>query len=138
MCTVFLSVDTRRIEVTTAKLCRVDLELTQESFMRTNAVVVEKKKHPIEKCPTKDVECYHYKRKGHYSSLCFFKKNLASLEDYIEDNSICDTSFLDVMTSQEGKNWTVVPPVNGKKVTFKLDTGAEVTAITKETYLDLG
>ena len=45
MCTVFLSADTRRIEVTTAKLCRVDLELTQESFMRTNAVVVEKKKH---------------------------------------------------------------------------------------------
>ena len=53
-----------------------------------------KEKHHIEKCPTKDVECYHYKRKGHYSSLCFFKKNLASLEDYIEDNSNCDTSFL--------------------------------------------
>lgn len=49
-----------------------------------------------------------------------------------------DTAFLDTITDSEQKGWTTVLIINGKQISFKLDTGAEVTAISKNTWKELG
>lgn len=46
--------------------------------------------------------------------------------------------FLDTITDSEQKGWTTVLIISGKQVSFKLDTGAEVTAISKNTWKELG
>jgi len=45
-----------------------------------------------------------------------------------------DSAFLDAVGDTMDTFWTATVSLNGKDVTFKLDTGAEVTAITEETY----
>ena len=48
--------------------------------------------------------------------------------------SCTDTAFLDTVTDNKLKGWTLDLIINGKQVPFKLDTGAEVTAISKQTW----
>ena len=49
------------------------------------------------------------------------------------DSGILDSAFLGAVTPQEHeRSWTVDLDLNGKKIQFKLDTGAEVTAISEE------
>ena len=42
--------------------------------------------------------------------------------------------YLDTIHTQDAKSWTSVVRVNGNNVPFKLDTGAEVTAISEDVY----
>ena len=54
-----------------------------------------------------------------------------------EDNST-DSVFLDTVSDDDKGVWNTDLFINGKMVTFKIDTGAEVTAISKETWETLG
>ena len=49
-----------------------------------------------------------------------------------------DTAFLDTMTSNQESSWRTSITLDGKDVLFKIDTGAEVTAISHKTYLQVG
>ena len=73
--------------------------------------------------------CSKCQKKGHYGSLCRSKT---------VDESTLDSEFLDAVTTPAGeKAWfaeIVVGSHRSRKVTFKLDTGAEVTAVSQETY----
>lgn len=42
------------------------------------------------------------------------------------------------MSSSLQQSWSITLSIRGKKTVFKLDTGAEVTATSRETYLQLG
>ena len=55
-------------------------------------------------------------------------RNLSVVEE--EDNSI-NSAFLDTISDDDKGVWNTDLFMNGKKVTFKIDTGAEVTAISK-------
>ena len=48
-----------------------------------------------------------------------------------------DTAFLDTMTSNQESSWRTSITPDGKDVLFKIDTGAEVTAISHRTYLQM-
>ena len=48
-----------------------------------------------------------------------------------------DTAFLDTLTDKSSISWHEQIMLNGKLIPFKLDTGAEVTAITSDTYHSL-
>ena len=50
-----------------------------------------------------------------------------------EEHTI-DSAFLDAVGDTMDTCWTATVTLNGKDVIFKLDMGAKVPAITKETY----
>jgi hypothetical protein len=50
-----------------------------------------------------------------------------------EDETV-DAAFLDTMSSGRENAWFAEIAIEGKAATFKLDTGAEVTAVSQETW----
>ena len=87
--------------------------------------------HKGDKCPAKSAECHRCHRKGHYRSQCFSKTVAAST------NSM-ESAFLGSVSTDNETSWTTTLRVTGKRIQFKLDTGAEVTAISENTYRTLG
>ena len=89
--------------------------------------------HPYDKCPAKEAICHCCKKKGHYSSQCFTK----SISEISEECHL-DTAFLDTVVTNQATSWTTKIQLNGQETHFKLDTGAEVTAISRQTLMSLG
>ena len=86
--------------------------------------------HPRDKCPAKDATCHRCHKMGHYSSQCFTKKiSKVANESYLEE-----TAFLDTVLSNDTSAWFASIDLNECKTAFKLDIGAEVTAISKITH----
>ena len=101
--------------------------------------------HPRQQCPAHDVTCHRCKRVGHYRSQCLSKtvaevtSSLQSLEikgnqgyDDDDDYAYYDPIYLNTVTDQtSSKNsWNVQVTIVNKKVLFKVDTGADVTAMS--------
>jgi len=87
-------------------------------------------------------------RKGHYASQCFSKTVKLPTDELTVDESTLlslddglslDSAFLDAVTTGSNKTWnaTILMSKLPTKVVFKLDTGAEATAITDKTYKSL-
>ena len=91
-----------------------------------------KESHPHDKCPAKDATCHRCNKKGHYSSQCFSK----GLSEITTENPL-DPAFLGTVTTDRTSAWFTTVILNGKRLSFKLDTGAEVTAISMEAYKQL-
>ena len=92
--------------------------------------------HPHDKCPAKDAECHCCKKKGHYGNMCFSKTTADAVEAAAES---MDTAFLDtLMPTKPDTVWFAHIQLNSKQTPFKLDTGAEVTAISGATHQHLG
>ena len=83
--------------------------------------------------PAKDKLCHNCKVKGHFSAVCRNKNLLAVHED-----NPTDSVFLDTISNDDKRVWNAYLLMNGRKITFKIDTGAEVTANSKETWEALG
>ncbi len=97
-----------------------------------------KEPHPREKCPAKDVTCRRCQKKGHYGALCL-SKSVGAVE---ADSSNLDLAFLDSASSQQDSATETAWFANvqlgeADSVRFKLDTGAEVTAISHFSYQQL-
>lgn len=91
-----------------------------------------KEQHTSSMCPARDAICHKCHKKGHYGAQCHTKK--ASLND----TTALDTAFLDATSASSSETaWYADIQVNKQNVKFKLDTGAEVTAISQETYQTL-
>ena len=76
------------------------------------------------------------KRKGHYSSQCFSKSVLEVTANQLEED--LDVTYLSAIVPENDSSCTVNIENNGQHMTFKLDTGAEVTAITDSTLAKIG
>jgi len=104
-------------------------------------------------CPASGVTCKRCNRKGHFASQCFsttvwLPTNELTLEpevDAIADEVTIDTgsgnelsldtAFPDAVTSRnQATSWTSDILIGNTESKFKLDTGAEATAITEDTY----
>ena len=91
-----------------------------------------RRKHAAgEKCPALGVTCRRCKRKGHFKAQCL-SKTVASVETPDDD-----PAFLGMVHSRPSSVWVSSIELAGKEVPFKLDTGAEVTAISDSTYKSL-
>ena len=85
--------------------------------------------HNRQKCPAAEAVCHTCQKKGHYSSQCF-SKSVANVSISSEDEN--DTAYLNTVTLQSGsKSWNCNVVINGQKIPFKLDTGAEVTVVSE-------
>ena len=94
--------------------------------------------HPCNQCPAKDVICHSCKKKGHYKSQCFTARTIGDVtaaNEQPQENSeeYNDFAYLDAVLSKQTNAWTKTIRVQGKEVHFKMDTGAEVTAISRWT-----
>ena len=105
---------------------------------------------PGAQCPASGVTCKRCKRKGHFANQCFsttvrLPTNELTMNDTADEGEVTldtddnelslDTAFLDAVTSgNQATSWTSTITVNGTEFKFKLDTGAEATAITEDTY----
>ena len=74
--------------------------------------------------PAKDVTCRKCQKKGHFAAMC-----LTALDRFYLDT---------IQDTQDTNFWTTDINVNNVTITFKVDTGAEVTAISKDTLRVLG
>ena len=85
--------------------------------------------HPKQSCPTKQVICHKCYKKGHYSTVCRSKAVATVSEEQLGNNS-----FLDTIQEVGGTSWIATIKINSQEIVFKLDTGAEATAISTRTY----
>ena len=84
--------------------------------------------------------CHHCHKKGCFSTKCYFragpKTTVAAL---VSDPAEMQEAFLGTLTAGTTQDpWIVDLVVQGHTISFKLDTGGEVTAITEKTYQSLG
>lgn len=87
--------------------------------------------HPKSECPANDAKCRGCGKKGHYQRVCRNKTVVACIEEE-EENCF----FLGSLS--KGSNaWTAGVLIKGKMLKFKLDTGADVTAISESDMRDL-
>ena len=86
-----------------------------------------------DKCPAREATCFKCQKKGHFSSHCFSKGTATQLSVDTDSahttHSIEETTFLDVVQTENHTVWNATIQLNQQSVTFKLDTGTEVTAI---------
>ena len=86
--------------------------------------------------PARDSVCHRCHHKGHYSSQCRSQTiSSLSVETKLDD----DTAYLDVVETSQHNIWTVKLGIGSAKckAIFKIDTGAEVTAISEKLYKSL-
>ena len=93
-------------------------------------------RHPTgDRCPAADAMCRRCNRKGHYAARCYSKTVApAPLE------TVMDSVFLGSLSGNEIDQWHTTLRIGQKTAKFKMDTGAQVTAISEQTYkrLQLG
>ena len=90
--------------------------------------------------PAKDAECWKCFVKGHYAAACRSKKGLRRLKE--EEEVILGIIGTDESGKRAKSRWTTLVnsvelqdpwsaniKVNGKKVNFRVDTGADVTVV---------
>ena len=91
-----------------------------------------KRPRPKQSCSVRQVICHKCSKKGHYSSVCHSKAVATVSEDQQEYSS-----FLDTIHETKGTSWTAPIKINGQEIVFKLDTGAEATAMSAKTFKTL-
>ena len=101
--------------------------------------------HSRDKCPAKDATCFKCQKRGNFGSQCFSKDKASQHSVDVDTFTSADsthstydlTTFLDVIHTGNKAVWTATLKVNQQEVVFKLDTGAEVTAISETVYKSL-
>ena len=94
-----------------------------------------------EHCLAKDKKCLKCQKVGHFAAVCQSKLvNEVQRDDgVVAKGSSFDHWFLGALSgdSLEDTTWRVQLKVSGKPVVFKIDTGADITAISKSTFESL-
>lgn len=92
--------------------------------------------HSREDCPVKTQKCNKCGKIGHYAKMCKTKAVHGLEAREPAPNEMFTEAFLGTIHTNSNKqgNWMLNLQVNGYKVTFKMDTGAEVTVISKQIY----
>ena len=103
-----------------------------------------KEPHSRRVCPARDAECHKCGKRGHFSAQCRSKNVISNVSLELSAGQgkdvPVDTGFLDSLTAAETSGpavWNVTVFVDKQAVTFKVDTGAEVTAISDFSYRQL-
>ena len=94
--------------------------------------------HLCHQCPAKDVQCHKCKHKENFAVECRCK-TVAEVSDIpLPEQDYYDIANLYTLGLQNAHYWTCGIQVNGQYVSFKVDTGAEVTVISEDASRALG
>ena len=91
------------------------------------------RKHRRGKCPAFNAVCYCCHKRGHFQSCCKSRNVPTTPVGDQEDNSI-DTAFLNTVGEEDSRSWFVNLTLGNREVSFKIDTGAEVTAVSEKVW----
>ena len=93
--------------------------------------------HATINCPAKGETCKKCGKLNHYAAVCR-SKTASTAEVTNEVTSTLSVAFLDNLTPASKRNaWFTSIALCGQITQFKIDTGAEVTAVNTETYQNL-
>ena len=90
--------------------------------------------HKRQQCPARDATCHKCNKKGHFGSQCFSKIGKRVGDITSADQGGQDFVYLSTLGGHSSECLCIPISINGIVVDFKVDTGAEVTAITRATY----
>ena len=85
-----------------------------------------------EQCPAKNAICHRCKKRGHFKAHCQSKVAATTSELQADD-----LAFLGTLSAEGSSTWRSKVNLDRRDINFKLDTGAEVTAISESTYRQL-
>ena len=88
-------------------------------------------------CPAKDTKCFKCQKVGHFGTVCRTKtvSTIISGRDPIPDQ---EDLFQGNLSTSDSKPWTVHILVDNNPVTFKVDTGADVTVLQESLVREWG
>lgn len=86
----------------------------------------------------KVARCHKCSKEGHFARCCWGRNTASHISEVevVESSSSDDEHFLGEVTSGEQKPWTADVMFNAHYVTFKLDSGADVTVLPKNVYCE--
>lgn len=98
--------------------------------------------HPRDKCPAKDSECRKCGKKGHWSVVCRSRaktQNHQARNFKKSANAVTEESdvFLGSISDSSAAAWKVNLDVEGQEVSFRIDTGADVTVLPEKIFKTL-
>ena len=108
---------------------------TSQSQMANNSVCSRCGKSPShskDRCPAREATCRKCNKKGHFRVVCKSKVPRNAVGEIEEE----DDAFLGAIADTDSSEpWTVTLFLNERQLLFKIDTGADVTAIPETTYI---
>ena len=89
--------------------------------------------HGRMQCPAKDQTCHKCNRTGHFKKMCKTKTVIREVQTEQED--FLGAIHVDTADTDHRDNpWTAAIDLNERELTFKIDTGADVTVISHSDY----
>ena len=100
--------------------------------------------HKKDSCPAKDTKCHRCGKTGHFRACCFTKTvaEVSGESIHQEEDVDLDSVFLNAIGDRtqpaQPQQWRISLDLNKVKEQFKIDTGAEVTAISEVVHRRIG
>lgn len=90
-------------------------------------------RHHLSQCPAREAVCHQCRKKGHFARMCrakrLFEVNVATVSEHPDE----DFAFLGSLAGKEtSRQWMTVIEIDNKKTFVKIDTGADVTANSRQ------
>ena len=84
--------------------------------------------HSRERCPASNVVCFRCNKRGHFNSQCQTRMPITHPDGGVN----ISTAFLDALGKEGPNAWHVTIQLCRCNVTFEIETGAEVSAISEQ------